>query len=162
MYTADANVHNRIMDDDDEMVEFRIRKLRTLVEKSGGPAAFAREYSERGSKAGADKEISETYVSQILNKHRKFRERAARNMEHRGGLPKYYFDTEDELITEQNIKSPDNLHQLKQEMIDMIISLDESLDLVRLEYVKNSLTFAIGLVSQNTHNLQNKDAPKED
>lgn len=66
----------------------RVSKLRKLVDEAGGPAAFARKYSRKD----ADKPIDETYVSQILNGHRAFGERAARNMERRAGLPSGYFD----------------------------------------------------------------------
>lgn len=145
MYIADANVHNRNMDDDDEMIEFRIKKLRSLVDKSGGPAAFARQYSEAGAKAGADKEISETYVSQILNRHRNFRERAARNMEKRAGLPRYYFDTDDdEPSIESNKRSYETSNQYKQSMIEMILNADDGAD---LKYVEQSLALSIGLVT---------------
>ncbi|MDA8095290.1 MAG: S24 family peptidase [Betaproteobacteria bacterium] len=66
----------------------RVAKLRRLVDEAGGPAAFAKRYSQRD----ADKPIDETYVSQILNGHRTFGEKAALNMARRAGLPKQYFN----------------------------------------------------------------------
>ncbi|MDD3884534.1 MAG: hypothetical protein PHW66_06315 [Gallionella sp.] len=70
----------------------RVAKLRKLVGSAGGPAAFAKSYSQED----ADKPIDHTYVSQILNGHRSFGEKAARNMERRAGLPDGYFDLPDE------------------------------------------------------------------
>lgn len=68
--------------------EPRVAKLRKLVDDAGGPAAFSRAYSQKN----ADKPIDETYVSQILNGHRAFGEKSARNMERRAGLPDGYFE----------------------------------------------------------------------
>lgn len=66
----------------------RVAKLRELVESAGGPSAFARTYSQKD----ADKPIDETYISQILNGHRSFGEKAAKNMAERAGLESGYFD----------------------------------------------------------------------
>ena len=63
--------------------EFRVEKLRKLVDGYGGPAEFARLRSQDG----ADKPIDPTYVSQLLNGHRRFGENAADNMCRRAGLP---------------------------------------------------------------------------
>lgn len=71
----------------------RVAKLRKLVDEAGGPAAFARNYSHKD----ADKPIDDTYVSQILNGYRAFGEKAAANMEKRGGLPVGYFNAKDEV-----------------------------------------------------------------
>lgn len=68
--------------------EARIKKLRALVEEDGGPAEFAR----KRSRPDADKPIDPTFISQILNGHRSFGEKAAANMERRAGLPPRYFD----------------------------------------------------------------------
>lgn len=65
----------------------QVEKLRTLVTQSGGPGAFASKYSR-------DKEqpIDPTYVSQLLNGHRGFRDVARRNMAIRAGLPEDAFE----------------------------------------------------------------------
>lgn len=75
-----------------EMQDFRKQRLAALVEADGGPAAFARR-----SRPDADKPIDATHVSQIINGHRPFGERAARNMERRAGLARFYFDGTDRL-----------------------------------------------------------------
>ena len=64
----------------------RVEKLRSLVEKAGGIAAFARNYNG----------IDPTYISQLLNGHRSFGERAARNMEAKIGVKQGWFDIEQE------------------------------------------------------------------
>lgn len=75
------------------IVDTYVEKLRRLVELAGGPAEFARKYSQDG----ADKPIDPTYVSQILNGHRAFRDIARRNMAIRAGLAPDYFDPRPEL-----------------------------------------------------------------
>lgn len=67
---------------------FHVAALRRLVDKAGGPAEFARKHS----RDDADKLIDPTYVSQILNGHRSFGEKARRNMATRAGLPADYFE----------------------------------------------------------------------
>lgn len=79
-----SHTQNATMDKYDTRKEI----LKTLVDAAGGPAQFAKKYSRKE----ADKPIDETYVSQILNGHRKFGEKAARNMEKRAGLPENFFD----------------------------------------------------------------------
>ena len=71
-----------------EISDFRRARLQELVTKAGGPAEFVRQHS----RPDADKPIDQTYVSQLLNKHRNFGEKAARSMEIRAGLRPYYFD----------------------------------------------------------------------
>lgn len=60
----------------------RIKKLSTMVSEAGGPAEFSRAH------AGVDP----TYVSQLLNGHRSFGDRAARNMEEKIGKPPGWLD----------------------------------------------------------------------
>ncbi|MCM1500667.1 MAG: hypothetical protein NC124_19570 [Clostridium sp.] len=62
--------------------EKRVDKLRELVEKAGGIAPFVRQY----------KGIDPTYISQLLNRHRNFGERSARNMELKMGMQQGWFD----------------------------------------------------------------------
>lgn len=69
---------------DDPTRETRLSALRELVESAGGPAAFARLHDG----------VDPTYVSQLLNRHRNFGERAARNMEKKLGLPHGHLDQE--------------------------------------------------------------------
>jgi hypothetical protein len=66
----------------------RVEILRALVTKAGGPAAFARHYS----RDDADRPIDATYVSQLLNGHREFRDKARINMARRAGLPDDFFE----------------------------------------------------------------------
>jgi hypothetical protein len=70
-----------------------VEKLRRLVSDAGGPARFAYKYSQDS----ADKPIDPTYVSQILNGHRAFRDMARRNMAARAGLPADYFEVTAEI-----------------------------------------------------------------
>lgn len=65
-----------------------VEKLQQLVLTAGGPAEFARKYSQDG----ADKPIDATYVSQILNGHRAFGDKARRNMARRAGMDENYFE----------------------------------------------------------------------
>lgn len=62
--------------------------LKKMVEKCGGPAKFARAYSKDDS----DDPIDPTFVSQIINGHRPFRDQARLNMARRAGLPDDHFD----------------------------------------------------------------------
>lgn len=66
-----------------------VEKLERLVTQAGGPAEFARKYSQDG----ADKPIDPTYVSQILNGHRAFGDKSRRNMAVRAGLRPDYFES---------------------------------------------------------------------
>ena len=61
----------------------RVERLRAAVELAGGPAAFARLHPG----------IDPTYVSQLLNEHRSFGEKAARKMEELAGWARGYLDT---------------------------------------------------------------------
>lgn len=60
----------------------RVQNLRRLVEQAGGPASFSRKHLG----------IDPTYVSQLLNGHRNFGERAARNMEDKMGVDRGFLD----------------------------------------------------------------------
>lgn len=89
--------------------QMRVERLRTLVVADGGPAEFARKRSQ----PNADKPIDPTYVSQILNGHRAFGEKAAANMERRAGItPSGYFDlpfpedSKEECINLKNASDP--------------------------------------------------------
>lgn len=71
-----------------EQKDPRVEKLRELVVRAGGPAKFARTHPG----------VDPTYVSQILNGHRSFRERAARKMEKLCELPEGYFEPSSDAI----------------------------------------------------------------
>lgn len=62
----------------------RVQRLKALVEKAGGAAAFARAHDG----------VDATYISQLLHGHRSFGERAARRMEKLIGLPASALDEE--------------------------------------------------------------------
>ena len=65
-----------------ETKEIRVQNLRALVDQANGIASFARKHNG----------IDPTYISQLLNGHRAFGEKAARNMEQKIGLSSGYFD----------------------------------------------------------------------
>lgn len=62
--------------------------LRRLVDQAGGPEKFAKKYSI----GDPDNPINPTYVSQILNGNRPFRDTARAQMAKRAGLPETYFE----------------------------------------------------------------------
>lgn len=76
-----------------EIRDLRIDNLRALVEKAGSIAAFARQYEK----------VDPTYISQLLNGHRSFGEKAARNMEGRIGLTPGYLDAGHAVGVEPNV-----------------------------------------------------------
>ena len=61
----------------------RVNRLRELVEQFDSIAAFARHHG-----------MDATYISQLLNGHRRMGEKAARTMEGKMHLPSHYFDDE--------------------------------------------------------------------
>lgn len=63
-------------------------RLKALVDKAGGPSAFADQYS----KYADENAINAVYVSQILNGTRPFGDKSRRNMAARAGLPEDYFE----------------------------------------------------------------------
>lgn len=73
------------------MNELRIKKLQMIIDQCGGAANFCRTRISSDS----DKPVDPGHISQILNGHRSFGERAARRMEKRTGLPEGYFDNEE-------------------------------------------------------------------
>ncbi|QRM19544.1 hypothetical protein GBK02_09090 [Dechloromonas sp. TW-R-39-2] len=89
--------------------------LRKMVTDAGGPAKFA----DQHSKDDADKQIDATYVSQILNGHRPFRDIARRNMAKRAGLPENAFEIQYS-PAEQAPKSVHEPHQIDDEGNDRI------------------------------------------
>lgn len=67
----------------------RTRNLKGLVDNAGSIAKLARKYNE----------LDATYISQLLNGHRNFGEKAARKMEGIMGLPEGWFDIDHEQPT---------------------------------------------------------------
>lgn len=74
----------------------RVEKLRSLVKKAGGIAAFVRNHNG----------IDPTYISQLLNGYRSFGERAARNMEAKIGVKQGWFDIKQESSNVELIEIP--------------------------------------------------------
>lgn len=74
---ADSTELADLPDPIDPVRAARLAALRRMVEAADGPASFARQHPG----------VDPTYVSQLLNGHRAFGDRAARNMESRIGLP---------------------------------------------------------------------------
>lgn len=64
-----------------DIVEIRLENLRKLVDQCKNKAEFGRRYG-----------VDPTYISQLLNKHRSFGEKAARNMEGKLGLKPFALD----------------------------------------------------------------------
>lgn len=127
MYFLLSHTDNQKMD----KYELRKRRLQILVDQAGGPSQFAKKFS----RANADKPIDETYVSQILNSHRKFGEKAARNMERRAGLPPEFFDQEDDetavTISEKDLGYVTNLERYKRELKPLtqkVVEMMEAMD----------------------------------
>lgn len=112
--------------------EKRRKILEHLVKKSGGIAAFCREYS----KTDAEKQISPAFISQLLNKYRTFGEKAARNLEKQAELEKYFFDQ----FKQPGMHSiPETINLNKLKLVNFIMSLpDDSMDERRVELVKSS------------------------
>lgn len=103
----------------------RVARLKQLVDANGGPANFARTYSQ----PDADKAISETFVSQILNGHRSFGEVAARRMAARAGLPEDYFDVPVQSQQDGTVVIPKpvkNRHALTELLIELMESVDDA------------------------------------
>jgi len=80
-----SNLLNIPQNTDMDVQKTRIRRLKQVIsEKSGSAAAFARAHG-----------IEASYLSQLINQHRSFGERAARKMEMKAGLPAGYLDFDD-------------------------------------------------------------------
>lgn len=138
--------------------EIRTEKLRLLVAADGGPAEFAR----KRSRPDADKPIDPTYVSQILNKHRSFGERAAENMISRAGLPAGYFDTpeQDQATTAPHVEDvplPTNkpISSRLQAVIDQLIAQQDNIELIKL--VEQVLRVAGATDTQANQGKRDKD-----
>ena len=66
-----------------EIKMVRVEKLKSFVQEKGGPAAVARKFND----------VDASYLSQLINGHRPFGEKSARNLENKFSLPPLYFDT---------------------------------------------------------------------
>jgi len=77
----------------------QVMKLQKLVEDCGGPGPFSEKYT-----ADPDDPINATYVSQLINGSRAFRDKARKNMARRAGLPEDYFEIT-QAVTEKPAKS---------------------------------------------------------
>lgn len=111
-----------------DKMQIRTEKLRRLVAEEGGPAEFAR----KRSRTDADKPIDPTYISQILNGHRSFGERAAENMISRAGLPVGFFDAPiaDQLPSVQKSSATEIPPRL-QSMIDKLLMQKNNIKLIK-------------------------------
>lgn len=69
--------------------EIRVKNLQEMVEKAGGNAAFAR-----------INKLDASYISQLLNGHRSFGEKAARSMEEKMKVATGLLDREDAALIE--------------------------------------------------------------
>jgi hypothetical protein len=91
--------------------------LKALVEKAGGPRKFVDKFKVKGAEEFNDP----TFVSQVINGHRAFRDVARRNMARRAGLPENYFET----ITET--QQPAKEYEFKSDVIEEAVALMRAL-----------------------------------
>ncbi len=107
-----------------ERMKHRLELLRALVKANGGNAEFARQCSLQS----ADKPIDASYISQLLNGHRSFGEKAAKNMAIRIGLDPDYFDSiqgkEISHAKVERMPKPE-LHQAIKEVVALMEKVDE-------------------------------------
>jgi hypothetical protein len=66
-----------------EIKKIRVERLKAFVQDEGGPAAVARKFND----------VDASYLSQLINGHRPFGEKSARNLESKFSLPALYFDS---------------------------------------------------------------------
>lgn len=99
----------------------QVEILLRIVKTSGGPAEFSRKYS----RDDADKPIDATYISQILNGHRPFRDIARKNMAKRAGLPENFFETPQ--VTEHKASEPASVYKINSEVIDEAVEILSSM-----------------------------------
>lgn len=101
---ANVNYYKHFMAENQSMIEdqkLRVEKLKSLI---GGVsiAAFCRKFER----------VDPTYISQILNGHRNFGEKAARTMEEKLGLQAGWFDRDTESAWPFNSITYDEYQQL--------------------------------------------------
>lgn len=77
--------------------EIRVKRLKEFIESIGSAAAVARRYEN----------IDPSYLSQLINGHRSFGEKAARKLEEILRLPQFHFDYLTETSID-NVKSNEN------------------------------------------------------
>jgi hypothetical protein len=92
-----------------DIKETRVSRLKQLVRDNGGAAAVSRKHPE----------IDASYISQLINGHRPFGEKSARNLESILGLAQNYFDTSEQNYTKSDRLSA--LHKIAQELPDYAI-----------------------------------------
>lgn len=98
----------------EDINKIRVSKLKELIKQAGGIAPFCKTHL----KYDDEKPINATFLSQIINGHRNFGEKAARNLEKKAGLRNNYFDSdeEDDLFSILGIDKSD----MDLEMIEII------------------------------------------
>lgn len=111
-----------------EISDPRVEILKAIVEAAGGPADFARRYS----RDDADKPIDATYVSQIINGHRPFRDKARLNMARRAGLADDYFESKAKPDTEpkpgHEVRQERRVYDLIPEIIKAVVEIMKRLE----------------------------------
>lgn len=83
-----------------DMREQRRLRLQELVEQYDGIEKFIR----ARSKPDAEKHINSSHISQILTGKRNLGEKAARNLEKLAGLPEFYFDKQENSLSNNENK----------------------------------------------------------
>lgn len=133
------------------MRERRVAFLKREVDAAGGAALFAR----------AHPGVDPTYVSQLLNGHRSFGERAARKMEQQCGWPPYAMDGDVPKepgavakATKEGARSASNVASVKpihRGGIQRLVSQEEArlLDLWRLLLIPEQRDEVLDLLTKN-------------
>jgi hypothetical protein len=88
------------------MQDNRVRNLKRFIESHGNAAEVARKFDG----------IDASYLSQLLNRHRNFGERSARNIEELCGLENGYFDV-------FMVESPVTTYQVTDRATDLLQQL---------------------------------------
>lgn len=104
--------------------------LKELVIKAGGPREFVDKYFSDLE----DKRNDPTFVSQIINGHRPFRDVARKNMARRAGLPENYFEKASGV--EQTAKTYQYESDVIQEAVAILQSLTRAAQLEALGAIK--------------------------
>ena len=105
-----------------DIKEIRVKRLTAVIDKLGGAANDERDY-----------DIIASYLSQLINGHRPFGEKSARNIELKLGLAAFYFDS---------VELNDMGYQLNNEMLAHIKVMQLLPDYARTEVMRDAIKTA--------------------
>lgn len=133
----------------------RVAIFKALVTNAGGPAEFARKYSQDD----ADKPIDATYVSQIINGHRPFRDKSRVNMARRAGLPDDYFELpgSGDLTnkSDTSVQQDRPIYDLIPEVINKVVDV-----MKRLQPDDRNKILAFALFTESEYNAKHQNSTK--